>query len=84
MKYLIILSLLISNISFGQVYTEDQMYKRTLEAAAKFYGLDVVGEEAFRRLQMELLPKEYYGYIPYIGTLYSIFIDKRITYRMEF
>ena len=84
MKYLIILSLLISNLSYGQVYTEDQMYKRTLEAAAKFYGLDVIGEEAFRRLQMKLLPQEYYEYIPYMGVLYSIMVDKRVTYRLEF
>ncbi len=84
MKTLMILVLLISNICYSQTYSEDQMRRRTLDAIAKFYGIDTLGEEAFRRLQKRYLPKEYEVYIPYFGTMYSIVVDKRISYKMEF
>ncbi len=60
------------------------MVRRTLEATAKFYGLDVIGEEAFRRIQEETLPKEYHPYIPYFGVMYSIFVNKRISFKKDF
>jgi hypothetical protein len=84
MKTLMILVLLTSNICYSQTYSEDQMRRRTLEAVAKFYGIDTLGEEAFRRLQKMYLPKEYEEYIPFFGTMYSIVVDKRISYKMEF
>lgn len=84
MKCFLILSSLISNIVLGQTYTDEQMYKKTGEAIVKFYGLDVVGQEAFKRLQEKALPKKYHAYIPYFGTLYSVFVDKKIVFRQEF
>lgn len=84
MRCFLILSSLISNMALAQSYTEEQMYRKTGEALAKFYGLDVVGQEAFKRLQEKALPKKYHVYIPYFGTLYSVFVDKKIVFRQEF
>jgi hypothetical protein len=83
MKILLILSLLTS-ICNAQTYTEEQMQKKTIDAVAKFYGVDALGEEVFRRIQKEILPKQYEKYIPFFGTMYSVIVDKRITYKMEF
>ena len=83
MKILLILSLLTS-ICNAQTYTEEQMQKKTIVAVAKFYGVDALGEEVFRRIQKEILPKQYEKYIPFFGTMYSVIVDKRITYKMEF
>jgi len=83
MKILLILSLLTS-VCNAQTYTEEQMQRKTIDAVAKFYGVDALGEEAFRRIQKEILPKQYEKYIPFFGTMYSVIVDKRITYKMEF
>jgi len=83
MKILLILSLLTS-VCNAQTYTEEQMQRKTIDAVAKFYGVDSLGEEAFRRIQKKILPKKYEKYIPFFGTMYSVVVDKRITYKMEF
>jgi hypothetical protein len=85
-KLIVIYSLvLIPNKAFAQqTYTEEEMYKKTGEALAKFYGLDVIGQEAFRRVQEQIIPKEYHYVIPYFGTFYSIVVDQKFTFKKEF
>lgn len=80
----LILTLLFSVPCFAQEYSEQKMYRTTGEAIAKFYGLDVIGDEAFRRLQERVLPEEYKQFIPYFGTLTAVFVNKNITFRKDF
>ena len=80
----LMLTLLFSIPCFAQEYSEQKMYQKTAEAVAKFYGLDVIGEEALRRVQQRVLPEEIKPFIPYFGTLTAVFVNKRIVFRKDF
>jgi hypothetical protein len=75
--------LLSVSVNAQEVFTEQQMYQKTSQAVAKFYGLDVIGSEAARRIQEKYLAKEYQPYVPYFLTLHEILINKRIVFRKE-
>lgn len=93
-KYLIILSFLISVKSWGQIFQaqqqiqgpigQDRMQQVTLEAMAKFYGLDVILNEASRRVQEKYVPEQVKPAIPYILVIQEVFINQRFVYRSTF
>lgn len=92
MKYLVILSVLISTLKANADVTrqvqgpisQDRMQQVTLEAIARFYGLDIIGQEAVRRIQEKYIPKEMKAIIPYTGLIYAMTVEQRIVFRMEF
>lgn len=84
MKWIISVLLLISFNCNAQEYSEQKMQQKTLEAVAKFYKLDIIGQEALRRAQEKYLPKSFKVFIPYFGTLTSVMIEQKIVYRSSF
>ena len=84
MKWLISVLLLISFKCNAQDYSEQKMQQKTLEAVAKFYKLDIIGQETFRRVQERYLPKFMKPYIPYFGTLAVIVTEQKFVYRRSF
>lgn len=84
MKWLISVLLLISFKCNAQEYSEQQMQQKTLQAIAKFYKLDIIGQETVRRIEEKYIPKEMHAVIPYLGVIQVVIIEKRIVYRKNF
>lgn len=84
MKWLISVLLLISFKCNADEYSDQKMQQKTLEAIAKFYNLDIIGQETVRRVQERYLPKIMKPYIPYFGTLLVIVREQKFVYRSSF
>ena len=84
MKWIISVLLLISFNCNAQESANDKMEQKTFEAIAKFYKLDIIGQEAIRRVQEQYLPKQLKHYVPYFMTWVIMIKDQKIVYRRSF
>lgn len=64
--------------------SQEKMQQRTLEALAKFYGLDIIGQETARRVQEKYLPEPVKKYGPFFITWAIMIRDQKIVYRSTF
>lgn len=84
MKYIISVLLFISFNCNAQEYSEQQMQQKTLEAVAKFYKLDIIGQKVTKEVQEKYLPKSFKPYVPYFMTIVNVVRDQKLIYRREF
>ena len=80
---LVISILLFSLVCNAQEFSPQQMQQKTAEAIVKFYGLNVIGNEALKRVQQKYLPEELKPAIPYFITLRSLIVSQKFVYRKE-